>query len=772
MRKNIFQIGGLVCGDSFIGRKNLLEKLKRDLFSDGSNTNKAIVGLTRTGKTSTIKLILSDLPTNTIGIYEDLKTLSSYFDLWQDIFLSLQNEMTKKGISSDTIQEDLNGIEEDLPWIMLCRTAKRVFEQLANSGIKTVLVLDEFDSASELFENNTSHYELFREIFHDARYNVCGITISRREVHSVEGTTYQGSTFHGVLDDTRLKGFDETDMEEYYSSISEYEINLNDEQKKAIDFYAGNNPYLLSIIGHQIVDTARNGEQIIIEEIVKNKLLLINRYFDDCLNYLVKDGDIERIMPFLNDSNNDIENRDKDELINMGYLRMVGDKTIAVSEYFTLFLIETQKRMTHDSLDNCEQTYDPPEQIINEINPQLDINSQLYEWAKNSDLYRKAIGDVNDTLTDALGQNETNRYIASYKLMETVWKNHIELGLMPDYQLLKEKEFNGEYYVKYRDHLTHMFKVFLLGMFIYENHPVIQQAFSNKEISDDSFLSTWILTALYHDIGYLIETEDGSRDGPEALFVFNRLTDALSYPLNHLFPDTFTEGSERIKQREKNVSPKRVETLSDLVEKLDYFHSYGNTVRLSHEPNRNPIKDYFNFLPLRRIERSYYDHGIVSASILLFMRDALCEYMESAKTFSMYPYQIACVNSFTEQIQVFKEASIKAAIAIALHNIKKDWNVSAILEFGQQSITISEFCIPLEIEPFAYLLRLSDELQCWDRQFFSPPAKSYLMGNALHFEIGDGMVKLVIEKDDTKNKIKEALRGVLDPTLDDCIQLL
>lgn len=69
--------------------------------------------------------------------------------------------------------------------------------------------------------------------------------------------------------------------------------------------------------------------------------------------------------------------------------------------------------------------------------------------------------------------------------------------------------------------------------------------------------------------------------------------------------------------------PAVVETLKDLERKLALLKGFGSSVGLCVEADSNPLKAYYDYLPKRRAKRSYYDHGVVSACILLFVRDAL-----------------------------------------------------------------------------------------------------------------------------------------------------
>ena len=70
----------------------------------------------------------------------------------------------------DAIDTDVQGYLSsvrtgDARWMIFSRNVKRIFEYLAKKEIKTILVLDEFDRAETLFQNETKRFELFRTLF-------------------------------------------------------------------------------------------------------------------------------------------------------------------------------------------------------------------------------------------------------------------------------------------------------------------------------------------------------------------------------------------------------------------------------------------------------------------------------------------------------------------------------------------------------------------------------------------------------------------------------
>lgn len=336
---NPFQIGPQVFGDSFIGRKEVLNSLRKSIIDSRAKCSKSLVGLTRIGKTSIAKNLVKSLPNSTICIYEDLSEWGTYVELLQSITYNGIKKIKQLNINSNNINEIVDKIQEDnVPWIKLNRAFKEFFEELSQMGVKIILVLDEFDNASRLF-TDTKHFELFRTILSEASFNVSALLLSRRHLATIEGATYQSSTFHGIVDTIYLKGFNDDDMEEYYELFEILDLKITEENKRKIEYFAGRSPYLLSIIGHYLIESYKGEDSINIEELFNSKCKAINDYYRDCIEHLKRDDNLRKIIPFVTGPNIGVTPKDKEELINLGYLSL--DKTgalTAISEYFETFL--------------------------------------------------------------------------------------------------------------------------------------------------------------------------------------------------------------------------------------------------------------------------------------------------------------------------------------------------------------------------------------------------------------------------------------------------
>ena len=330
---NIFQIGGQVKGQSFIGRKELIKRLKKDFLEHNGNPLKAIIGLPRIGKTS-LALNVFDNVDNCI--YINLGESNCYEEIWQNIAKKIKKYLKKNNINIDRIKEDFEEIKSKNPeWIDFMESVKNIFIELKD--LKFIIVLDEFDKAKDLFKR-TAHFELFRTIFSDQQYNVSAMLLSRRKLITIEGNFLQSSTFHLSFDEIPLGGFDDSEIEEYYNKFTENGIELNNEQKGEIEYYAGRSPYLLSIIGDNIIKSAENNEPIDIQKIFLNKCSSINDYYRDCISKLEEDKNLERLIPFIIGPKIGVTPSDKDELKALGLLREVGEKYIAISEHFATYL--------------------------------------------------------------------------------------------------------------------------------------------------------------------------------------------------------------------------------------------------------------------------------------------------------------------------------------------------------------------------------------------------------------------------------------------------
>lgn len=413
----------------------------------------------------------------------------------------------------------------------------------------------------------------------------------------------------------------------------------------------------------------------------------------------------------------------------------------------------------------------------------MNINNQLVEWAKHSPLYLSVLGKVDNRLTNALCGDDPERIYYSSELMSEIWSNHPKWGLMPNYELLSSFEHSGKYFKKYRDHLAHMFKVYLLGLYLFEKAPRVSRAFSDKKINMERFTAVWSITALFHDVGYVFNTLDSSIDSKTTQLVCDDLLKTMAHPLNKLYPEHITEAYETQLQNENRwYVPNRC-VMTDLKAYLKAFNGIGHNVGLCmyNTGESNPIREYYNILSNPNEQFSHYDHGISSAIILLYMQDTLKSYITNAyKTINQETSEKgtpgrALINIRNKIKDIYSALSSltdyvhEAAISLAVHNIKRKHSSVLVENLVAADVSIEYFNIPLQDEPFSYLLRLCDELQCWDRPYRSGPISAglYLKGEKVTIAKKGENPTICIEDVNENNNIKDALIGIIDPPVEE-----
>ena len=358
MPENIFNIGGQVTGSSFIGRKALLDRFRNELITDTKKRVYSLVGLSRSGKTSFVKEVFNcTLPNNYFYHYEDISLDSNFFIIWFNVLSHLREFLESDCEFSDVEQRTVDRLlakissivdvdaEPDIDaggmaWNRFSESVRTVFRLLNKLSIRGTLVFDEFDRAQEIFRLGTNNFMLFRTVFADAEMNISAVCISRRRMVTIEEKIYQSSTLSNVMIFEPFKGFNKEDMKEYFRIFPErYQIELDEEQRRRIRFYAGNLPYLLAIIGSETVDCCRSGKKANIDLIFKNKCHTINEYYKACLEHLEREDFLCKIIPFVIGPRVGVTLLDASELESIGYLSCKeGDGYTSISEHFRSLL--------------------------------------------------------------------------------------------------------------------------------------------------------------------------------------------------------------------------------------------------------------------------------------------------------------------------------------------------------------------------------------------------------------------------------------------------
>lgn len=402
------------------------------------------------------------------------------------------------------------------------------------------------------------------------------------------------------------------------------------------------------------------------------------------------------------------------------------------------------------------------------------VNADILHWVRGSDLARAALepaGVGEDDLFIALGATDYNERVEKAKrVIHKLWFHEQALGPYPFLETLAEFQF-GSFYSGYRDHVCHQLDVYLLGLMAYDSCPALRDGLDETfavpaENARAELLVRWLVTAVYHDIGYVLEAEGAAdSESEEWQRTAQAFNECLSAPLSTLpaFKELLPRSTEKAVIRNQRIfTHPELEhpTQLDAYQAVDVLNALGEEAERAGLGSRSahitPLRAYYDYArSTKPADRSpFRDHGVASALLLL----------QTWRSFQDYVGQLAvCRNepllerSLSEIDALAKKlpgrhASVRAAAAaMALHNISpKSWKHGDALEkglrFGEFKICLSN---PTRRTPLAFLLGLVDSLQDWDRPRFRPiregDKKPMLTGQDLSITGRDGKLHIYVQ---------------------------
>lgn len=353
MSNNIFVVGPEVRGESQIGYQRYIADFSNKLL--GTRNNISLTGLKRIGKTSIAKEVIRQVKDKSknqiLALFIDLAKPKNYSELLVSIVKSLKHEILKNKYQ-DLLYDDqycyymdeIATVEPDT--IDYRNTIEFIFQRIKEKGYKIILAIDEFDSATTIFED-TPDYEFFRDLSSNSDIGVSLLLVSRRQLYMIEKKNFNNSTFHGIVQTYPISGFNEDDFTLFYEIlINNYGITLNDDAKEKLKYYCGCSPFLVSMFAYEIVENYPKNRIVDIDEIYERKAIDVENYYKSIFANLNSDmiavegafeevSTIEKLIGIIVGPKIGVVEKDITLLKNMGYLYTEGEKYISISHHFT-----------------------------------------------------------------------------------------------------------------------------------------------------------------------------------------------------------------------------------------------------------------------------------------------------------------------------------------------------------------------------------------------------------------------------------------------------
>lgn len=260
-----------------------------------------------------------------------------------------------------------------------------------------------------------------------------------------------------------------------------------------------------------------------------------------------------------------------------------------------------------------------------------------------------------------------------------------------------------------RDHVVHALLSYLLGIFLNEY-------FMSRAMAIDTF--QWKLAGLLHDVSYPVEISKKIMNPFECNI--NRIRNELGFDNTRVIFKIIPQGLEK------------------LTNNINGFHLIQN--RLDEWDIDVDAKGQFNKL----FRSGNVCHGMLSSLTILNILDLMYQKNNPLRE---YRTIISQDDNLSWNQSYFENDIVSACSAIFIHNLKANC-------FKGKKINRAK-------APLAFLLRLSDCLQDWDR----PSAELREGIDATHFDINLDKDTLVFNIDvtaDRKKKIEDELYSTLD----------
>lgn len=263
-----------------------------------------------------------------------------------------------------------------------------------------------------------------------------------------------------------------------------------------------------------------------------------------------------------------------------------------------------------------------------------------------------------------------------------------------------------------RDHVVHALLSFILGIYINEK-------FLRPKLTDPVNDFQWKLAGLLHDVGYPAQV------AKDILKPFSTKINEIKRDLGVAAPDIFFK-----------VVPMGLDRLTNGINAFDLIQD-----RLDGWELQIDARDEYN----RMIHSGDICHGIVSSLAVLYVIDLMYQKYNPKRKYK----DIRAVNRNISWNQTYFERDVVSACsAIYVHNLPTRCFTSAKIDRTKA--------------PIAFLLKLSDCLQDWERPSLSDP--NGLPATQFNIEV-DNSGQLVFHadiQDSRKNEMKYEILSALD----------
>ena len=292
--------GKIVYGERFIGRQRIIRVIENRVIKPDAPGNLAIIGMHRIGKSSlayktTVEQKDELLAKNVLPIWIGLASYDRSSDFFRSLVSECVDEMEDVNWISDRIQRSADrALEDSDSWDRI----KRFFKRIREAGYSALFILDEFDRARLLFKGDTA-FQRLRELADYPDYGLSLVLTSRRNIRDIEHEAGSNSPFHNIFQVQRLSMFSADDLDAYFSLFSTLGMSISAALQQRVASYCGAHPYLLEMLGCEIVERFRETEEIDVDKSAETVSQSFFEHYDDTIDLLRDEGNLNKLIQIL-----------------------------------------------------------------------------------------------------------------------------------------------------------------------------------------------------------------------------------------------------------------------------------------------------------------------------------------------------------------------------------------------------------------------------------------------------------------------------------------
>lgn len=337
--------GNIVRGERFIGRRESLRVVENRVIRPSEPGNLAVIGDHRIGKSSLIyKAIIERkdelLTRRLVPIWVNLATYDQSPMFFRSLVTRCCDELEDLSWLSEPIQRVAErALKDELSWSEGYSQIQRFFEKVRQANVRIVFILDEFDHARHLFKGDISGFQGLRELSYRPEWRVTFVTTSRRTIRDIELQTQAISTFDGIFHKHYLAMFDDLGMQEYCARLASSGFLVDAHVRERIDFYCGGHPYLLEMLGYEIVEALREQQHVDVDQVAQRIQRAFLDQYDRMIDLLREDGTLNKLLQILFGPVVDVQQTDTDEFLRYGLIKPTSQGIyLAFSAHFQTYL--------------------------------------------------------------------------------------------------------------------------------------------------------------------------------------------------------------------------------------------------------------------------------------------------------------------------------------------------------------------------------------------------------------------------------------------------